>query len=252
MILVDPASWLGRRAAVWLALAVGTGCSAHTKYPRSPSTAFGEHQATALGRLFAPAEAEHPGESGVGYLRYGRKALDARLALADLAERSLDLQYYIWDADVSGRRLADRIIRAADRGVRVRVLLDDHGVVDRDTAIAQLSAHRPERKTTASFFYADHYNLDTAVLRATLFCAVIGDRLGFARTADLKLFGIGPETYQIIADRFRTLQRKRRVVVWLTHVVGVASDHHLVGAAQLFFRLFAVLFDLLLPLRLQI
>ena len=74
-------------------------------------------------------------------MRYGRKALEARLALADLAERSLDLQYYIWDADVSGHLLADRIIRAADRGVRVRVLLDDHCIVDRDTAIAQLSAH---------------------------------------------------------------------------------------------------------------
>ena len=71
----------------------------------------------------------------------GRKALVARLALADLAERSLDLQYFIWDADVSGHLLADRIIRAADRGVRVRVLLDDLSIVDRDTAIAQLSAH---------------------------------------------------------------------------------------------------------------
>jgi len=68
-------------------------------------------------------------------------ALKARLALADLAERSLDLQYYIWDADRSGYLLADRIIRAADRGVRVRVLLDDHSIVDRDTAIARLSAH---------------------------------------------------------------------------------------------------------------
>ena len=74
-------------------------------------------------------------------MRYGRTALEARLALADLAERSLDLQYYIWDADVSGHLLADRVIRAADRGVRVRVLLDDNSIVDRDTAIAQLSAH---------------------------------------------------------------------------------------------------------------
>ena len=45
---------------------------------------------------------------------------------------------------------------------------------------------------TASFFHADHCNLDTAVLRATLFCAVVGDRLGFARTADLKLLGSAP------------------------------------------------------------
>ena len=74
-------------------------------------------------------------------MRYGRKALEARLALADLAERSLDLQYFIWDADISGHLLADRVIRAADRGVRVRVLLDDLSIVDRDTQIARLSAY---------------------------------------------------------------------------------------------------------------
>ena len=142
MSLFDPASRLGRGAGALLALAVATGCAAYdAKYPRSPSTAFQEYQATTLGRLFEPAAAEHPGESGVVYMRYGRKALEARLALADLAERSLDLQYYIWDADISGHLLADRVIRAADRGVRVRVLLDDLCIVDRDTAIAQLSAH---------------------------------------------------------------------------------------------------------------
>ena len=142
MSLHDPRSWLGRGAGVLLALAVAAACATHyAKYPRSPSTAFQEYPATTLGRLFEAAEAAHPDQSGVGYIRYGRKALEARLALADLAERSLDLQYYIWDADISGRLLADRIIRAADRGVRVRVLLDDHGVTDRDTAIARLSAH---------------------------------------------------------------------------------------------------------------
>ena len=142
MSLFDPASRLGRGAGALLALAVATSCSTYnTKYPRSPSTAFREYQATTLGRLFEPAAAKHPGESGVFYMRYGRRALEARLALADLAERSLDLQYFIWDADVSGHLLADRVIRAADRGVRVRVLLDDLSIVDRDTAIARLSAH---------------------------------------------------------------------------------------------------------------
>src|SRR5688572_30294316 len=139
---IDPVSRLGPVAGVLVVLAVAAGCSTYnTKYPRTPSTAFREYPATTLGRLFDSAAAERPGESGVFYMRYGRKALEARLALADLAEGSLDLQYYIWDADVSGRLLADRIIRAADRGVRVRVLLDDISIVDRDTAIARLSAH---------------------------------------------------------------------------------------------------------------
>jgi putative cardiolipin synthase len=141
MSLFNPASRLGRGAGAMLALVVATGCAVHyAKYPRSPSTAFQEYHATTLGRLFEPAAAKHPGESGVLYMRYGPKALVARLALADLAERSLDLQYFIWDADISGHLLADRIIRAADCG-RVRVLVDDLHVVDRDTAIAQLSAH---------------------------------------------------------------------------------------------------------------
>jgi putative cardiolipin synthase len=144
MSLVDRASRLRFGAGALLALAVASGCAAqahYAKYPRSPSTAFQEHQATTLGRIFDPAAAKHPGESGVLFMRYGRQALEARLALADLAERSLDLQYYIWDPDVTGHMLADRIIRAADRGVHVRVLLDDHGIAGRDNAIARLSAH---------------------------------------------------------------------------------------------------------------
>ena len=106
MSLFDRASRLGCGAGALLALAVASGCAAqYAKYPRSPSTAFQEYHATPLGRLFEPAAAKHPGESGVVYMRYGRRALEMRLALADLAERSLDLQYYIWDADVSGHLL---------------------------------------------------------------------------------------------------------------------------------------------------
>jgi putative cardiolipin synthase len=148
MSLFDPAARLGRGAGVLLALAVATGCSAYnTAYPRLPSTAFRDDPTTTLGRLFESPAAAHPGESGVESMRYGPMALKARLALADLAERSLDLQYYIWDADRSGYLLADRIIRAADRGVRVRVLLDDHSIVDRDTAIAIVGGRN----------IADHY-----------------------------------------------------------------------------------------------
>lgn len=74
-------------------------------------------------------------------LQSGR-ALMARLAMADLAEKTLDAQYYIWDADTTGRIMADRLIKAADRGVRVRVLVDDHyQSEDTDLSIAALDAH---------------------------------------------------------------------------------------------------------------
>jgi len=62
--------------------------------------------------------------------------------MADLAEKTLDGQYYIWDADTTGLILADRLLRAADRGVRVRLLIDDHYMSEtRDANIAALDAH---------------------------------------------------------------------------------------------------------------
>ena len=66
----------------------------------------------------------------------------ARVAMADLAEKTLDGQYYIWDGDTTGLILADRLLRAADRGVRVRLLIDDHYITEtRDLTIAALDAH---------------------------------------------------------------------------------------------------------------
>ena len=61
--------------------------------------------------------------------------------MTELAEKTLDLQYYVWDADATGRILAERLVRAADRGVRVRVLVDDMTLHGRDAVIAALDAH---------------------------------------------------------------------------------------------------------------
>jgi cardiolipin synthase C len=62
--------------------------------------------------------------------------------MADLAEKTLDGQYYIWDGDITGLTLADRLLRAADRGVRVRLLIDDHYMTKaRDLNIVALDAH---------------------------------------------------------------------------------------------------------------
>jgi putative cardiolipin synthase len=90
---------------------------------------------------FAEDAARHPGKSGFQIIRYGRQALTARVALCELAVRTLDVQYYIWEADATGRILADRLIRAAGRGVRVRVLLDDINLSGRDDMVASLDAH---------------------------------------------------------------------------------------------------------------
>lgn len=70
-----------------------------------------------------------------------REAFAARMHLANAAERSLDIQYYIWRNDMSGTLLFDALRRAADRGVRVRLLLDDHNTPGLDPILAALDAH---------------------------------------------------------------------------------------------------------------
>jgi putative cardiolipin synthase len=93
---------------------------------------------SAWARTLEPAMASHPGLSGIELLQYGQDALSARLALADTAERSLDLQYFLWRPDASGRLLAEHVLRAADRGVRVRLLLDDVGGTASDDVLLAL------------------------------------------------------------------------------------------------------------------
>jgi putative cardiolipin synthase len=127
---------------VCLAALLGGCASVDWNYPRTPSTAFDQPQATAIGALFQEAADRHQGQSGFALVVEGSRALMARLAMADLAEKTLDAQYYIWDPDTTGRIVAERLIRAADRGVRVRLLLDDtNQSEDLDTSVAALDAH---------------------------------------------------------------------------------------------------------------
>ena len=88
-------------------------------------TGFEHIALTRLGQFFGPAAAAHPGLSGFSPLSEAREAFITRLALADLAERCLDMQYYVWDGDTTGRIIVDSVMRAADRGVWVRLLVDD-------------------------------------------------------------------------------------------------------------------------------
>jgi putative cardiolipin synthase len=130
---------------LFLLLLIGllfTGCATvPTDYPRSESTAFQDYLDTTGGQLFEAAAVQHPGKSGFAIIRYGRPAFTARVALTQLAERSLDVQYYIWEADATGWILAERLIQAADRGVRVRLLVDDINLAGRDAGVAAMDAH---------------------------------------------------------------------------------------------------------------
>jgi cardiolipin synthase C len=108
---------------------------------RTVSTALWDTGATRLGRAISPLVAAHPGVAGIHPLRDARDAFAARFLLAEAAERTLDVQYYIWHGDLSGTLLFDALRRAAERGVRVRLLLDDNSTAGLDTAIAGLDAH---------------------------------------------------------------------------------------------------------------
>ena len=119
-----------------------TGCATVPRdYPRSESTAFEDYLDTSVGQFFEEAAVQHPDESGFAMIRYGRRAFTDRVALTALAEKSIDVQYYIWEADTTGRILAERLIQAADRGVRVRLLVDDINLAGRDAKVAAMDAH---------------------------------------------------------------------------------------------------------------
>ncbi|RXZ35715.1 phospholipase D family protein [Sphingomonas desiccabilis] len=109
------------------------------KRPEAP--AIPDAADTALERGAAKESAAHPGCSGIKLLADARDAFAARVALARAAERSLDLQYYIWHGDRSGTLLLEAVYAAAERGVRVRLLLDDNGISGLDAVLAALDAH---------------------------------------------------------------------------------------------------------------
>src|SRR6266516_2050661 len=101
---------------------------------------------TRLERWIAPRVAANgggdPPRSAFRLLLTGLEAFVARAVLIELAERTLDLQYYIFHLDKTGSLIVDRLIAAADRGVRVRVLLDDWGTLGKkDESVAGLDAH---------------------------------------------------------------------------------------------------------------
>jgi cardiolipin synthase C len=94
-----------------------------------------------LDRVLAPLEAAQPGHSGGALVVDNRLAFAQRMQSAALARRSIDAMYYIWRDDLTGKLLAQALLEAADRGVRVRLLLDDVNVLGRDPTYLALHSH---------------------------------------------------------------------------------------------------------------
>ncbi|WP_310447601.1 phospholipase D family protein [Thiobacillus sp.] len=105
------------------------------------SYALQDTATTALGQKSQAVLQGFPGDNGFLPLKSGVDALLARIVLADAAQRSLDVQYYIWHDDLTGRIFAHALLRAADRGVRIRVLLDDVGARANDETLLAIEAH---------------------------------------------------------------------------------------------------------------
>ncbi|KZZ14593.1 hypothetical protein A3750_01815 [Oleiphilus sp. HI0079] len=144
-------SSLSKRSFIfWLLLcatALG-GCALPALDKRAQSQAFPPSKSTQTGiGQSVTLLAEHLNKatdklSGIVTLEDPVDAFVARALLAEASELSIDLQYYIWREDIAGKLLLRTLIRAADRGVRVRLLLDDHGSSGMDKTLATLDAHR--------------------------------------------------------------------------------------------------------------
>lgn len=122
--------------------------------------ALAHPEETHLGGQFASAAREHGGTSGFRIITVGVDGFLTRVQMIDAAERTLDLQYFIFRGDETGRLLTDALLRAADRGVRVRVLIDDGDTIAGDEQIIALDAHPAiEIRIFNPFAYRGHARL---------------------------------------------------------------------------------------------
>ncbi|MBK0032778.1 phospholipase D family protein [Erwinia sp. S43] len=96
---------------------------------------------TRLAQAIRPLVSGHPQDSGIYPLAEGLDAFAARYLLIAMAEKTLDIQYYIWENDMSGQLLFSAVLEAARRGVRVRLLLDDNNTLGLDKTLSALNSH---------------------------------------------------------------------------------------------------------------
>ena len=123
-------------------LSLLTGCATlPDDFEQTYSESWPRPTETLLGAIVEEAAPEQPGLSGVELLVQPDEAFQTRFAIASLAQKSLDLQYYLWKGDLAGQLLIWRALQAADRGVRVRFLIDDIYHSGSDEIYALLDSH---------------------------------------------------------------------------------------------------------------
>jgi putative cardiolipin synthase len=215
------------RAIITCLIVVSTlaACSSlPDKVEHTPSYSLERAPDTALARELQPLLEQNPELSGFLTLRQGESAFAARLRLIEAAEFTIDAQYYIWHDDLTGRVLHNRLLAAADRGVRVRLLLDDLDTAGKDEILRHIDAHPnvevrlfnpfANRDLRAGDFITDtrrvnhrmHNKTLTIDALATIFGGRnIGDEYFAATTelgfGDLDALGIGPIALEV-SDQF--------------------------------------------------
>jgi cardiolipin synthase C len=132
----------GIRILPSLALVLLAGCAQLPPRPELPvESALAVGHDSQLDAMLESTEALHEGASGFRLASQGPEAFAVRVHTGHLAGRTLDVQTYIWHADLVGRFLAQLLLDAADRGVKVRLLLDDMDARAKNYAFAALAAH---------------------------------------------------------------------------------------------------------------
>lgn len=134
-------TWLKHITAVSLLLLLTACASLPDDLQQQPSEGWPHPEQTFLGGLIAETAPEDTSLTGVELLSDPKSAFTTRFAIANLAEKSLDLQYYLWKGDLAGGLLLWAALDAADRGVRVRFLIDDIYHSGRDDTYAILDTH---------------------------------------------------------------------------------------------------------------
>jgi putative cardiolipin synthase len=142
-LLHSTASSCATRAVLLLALVLAA-CAAvppGADFPRPPSRALANPGETKLGALAAKWSSQHDGLTGFRLLPGGIDSFSLRAEMADAAQRTIDAQYFVLQGDDTGRLFIGRLLAAADRGVRVRLLLDDANSIGGDRRVTALAAH---------------------------------------------------------------------------------------------------------------
>jgi putative cardiolipin synthase len=158
-----------RFAGLCAAAVIAFGCATlppGAEQAKSVSTGFDQPLSTRLGRQAAAQASAHPGESGMHLFARGVDGLVLRTQLVNAAQRSLDIQYFIFVEDDTGKVLLDAVLNAARRGVRVRLLVDDFNLYGRPQTRATLAALNHHPNIEVRLFNPLAYRGDVPLLHA--------------------------------------------------------------------------------------